>query len=134
MRHTSIPLHQEQRQWLIRQLLRETIRREDVIRDIRDTLRSLLSNAEGLLSDVRRDYLDLSNDSVLRRRYREQVEAFFKQATSITESLKGSIKNLGDGTEENSLTHQLERAEALIERTYDMCLLLISGAADVLNE
>jgi hypothetical protein len=93
-----------------------------------------LSNAEGLLSDVRRDYLDLSNDSVLRRRYREQVEAFFKQATSITESLKGSIKNLGDGTEENSLTHQLERAEALIERTYDMCLLLISGAADVLNE
>ena len=133
MRHTPIPLHQEQRQWLIRQLLRETIRREDVIREIREILRSILSHAEGLLSDVRQEYLDLSNDSVLRRRYRERVEAFFKQATSIINSLRVSIKRLGDGTEEDFLMHRLERAEALIERTYDMCLLLISGGADVLN-
>lgn len=133
MRHPSISQEQELRQRLIKQLLRETIQKEDVVRDIKDTLRSLLSGAEEILATVRRDYLDLGADASRRQRYRDHIDSFYRQARSIMDSLSLSIHRLGSGTEEKVLLRQVERAYQLIERTYNMCMDLLAGANDILN-
>lgn len=132
MRPATITLEQEQRQRIIRRLLRETVGREEILADIRDTIRSLLTHADLMLGSIRRDYIEIGSNPVLRDRSRMQVEEFHMSALAITSSLRQSIRALGDGAEERLLFNQVARTEELIDRVYALCKELVMSAGDLL--
>ena len=132
MRHQTIPLRQEWQQKTIRRLLRETAEMAEVISDIHDTIRSVLSRSEEMLAYCRRDYLDMSTDIIVRNRRRDEVESFTRMALDILLSLKGSIRAIGS-EEASRLMLKAIKAEELVGQVHDMCLSLIDTSADLLT-
>ena len=133
MRHPSIPIHQEWRQRVIRRLLRETMERGDIIEDIHQTLKSLLTHADEILSDTRRDYIEIGTEPLERDRSRSRVEAFHASATEILASLRQSIRALG-GEDAQQLLRQVGKTENVIGQVHDLCMLLIREASELLIE
>jgi len=132
MRHPKIPLRQEWRQRVIRRLLRETVERTDIIEDIHQTLKSLLSHADEILGDIRRDFIEISTQPLERDRSRRRVETFHSSATEILGSLRQSIRALG-GDDARLLMRQVEKTEDIIGQVHDLCLLLIAEAGELLS-
>lgn len=132
MRHPNIPLRQEWRQRVIRRLLRETVERGDVIEDIHGTMKSLLTHADEILNDIRRDYVEISTEPLERDRSRSRVEAFHSAAMEILASLRQSIRALG-GEDARLLLRQTDKTEDIIKQVHDLCLLLIAEASELLT-
>jgi hypothetical protein len=132
MRHPNIPIHQEWRQRVIRRLLRETVERTDIIEDIHQTLKSLLSHADEILSDTRRDFIEMSTAPLERDRSRRRVETFHASATEILGSLRQSLQALG-GEDTRLLMRQADKTENIIGQVHDLCMLLINEASELLT-
>ena len=133
MRHPTIPIKQEWRQRVIRRLLRETVERTDIIEDIHQTLKSLLTHADEMLGDTRRDYIEISTAPLERDRSRSRVQAFHLSATEILASLRQSIRALG-GEDARQLMRQVDKTESIIGKVHDLCLELIREASELLME
>lgn len=133
MRHPNIPLRQEWRQRVIRRLLRENVERTDIIEDIHQTLKSLLTHADEILSGTRRDYVEMSIKPSERDRGRRRVETFHSSAKEILGSLRQSVRALG-GDDARLLMSRVDKTESVIEQVHDLCLLLIREAGELLTE
>lgn len=132
MRHPTIPLRHEWQQKTIRRLLRETAEIAEVVTDIHDTIRSVLSHAEEMLAYCRRDYIDMGTGLIERSRRTEEVETFTRMALDILQSLKGSIRAIG-GDEAQRLLLKATKAEELVGQVHDICMALIDCSADLLT-
>lgn len=132
MRHPNIPMKQEWRQRVIRRLLRETLERTDIIEDIHQTLKSLLAHADEILSDTRRDFIEMSTTPLERDRSRGRVETFHASATEILGSLRQSVRALG-GDDARLLMNRVDKTEKVIEQVHDLCLLLINETSELLT-
>ena len=95
----------------IRRMLYEIIERSAIIGDIKALYVSLLSQAQ--------DFLHLeelgSVDNVI-------LKGFHLRATKILDDVRGAIRDLGSGEEEQQLLHQADQIERIIGRIADVCL------------
>jgi hypothetical protein len=127
-------LRREQQQRLIRKLIRETVERAEVLDDIRTTIRSLLSHADEILSHTRRDYIDIGVDPTQREKRRREIDAFYRSAQGIFNSLRGSLQSLDLGADELLLLNKVDHAEDIIDRVYALCSTLILSSEGMLIE
>lgn len=106
MRTTRTQTHRR-----IRRMLHEIVERSAIIEDIKALYVSLLSQAQ--------DFLHLeelgSVDNVT-------LKGFHLRATKILDDVRGAIRDLGSGEEEQQLLRQADQVEEIVGRITDVCL------------
>lgn len=95
----------------IRRTLQEIVERSAIIEDIKALYVSLLSQAQ--------DFLHLEEHGCLDDR---TLRGFHLRTTKILDDVRGAIRDLGSGEEEQRLLRQADQVEGIIRRVTDVCL------------
>jgi hypothetical protein len=95
----------------IRRMLHEIVERSAIIEDIKALYVSLLSQAQGFLHLGELGSVD-----------NVTLTGFHLRATKILDDVRGAIRDLGSGEEEQRLLRQADQVEGIIRRVADVCL------------
>lgn len=106
MRPTRTQTHRR-----IRRMLHEIVERSAVIEDVKALFISLLSQSQ--------DFLHLEELGSVDN---ETRKGFHLRATKILDDVRGAIRDLGSGEEEQQLLRQADQVEGIIGRIADVCL------------
>lgn len=111
MRHRRTSNHQRPRPSIGR-LLHEIVERASILEDIRSLFLSLLTQAQNVLRLYEQGCFS-DSDAML---------SFRRRTAQILDDVRASLRELGDGSEENRLLLQADHVEEVIRRVTSLVL------------